>query len=406
MFDLFREIIQTLSHNKLRTALTGFAVAWGIFLLIVLLGLSKGMINAFEAGMNPDATSSMNVWGGWTSKPYKGYKEGRRIELLNTDIKALEADNRSHIKSVSATKTLDSAMVSTQRDYLTDGMSGVFPEDANLSRIDMISGRFINQADMEQKRKVVVLSEKNAEQLFGSAGNDVGKRVNAMKLSWLVVGVYSHPWQSKTYTPYTTALELSGNNGRVGEITVIASNLQSEADGEELESNIRSTLSRTRSFDKDDTGAVHIWNRFNNYLTSQTAMGLLTTFIWVLGILTLLTGIVGVSNIMFVSVRERTHEIGIRRAIGAKPRSIMLQVVTESVAITTLFGYIGIVAGMALTAGLGALIGNNEVILNPGVDLSIAVEVTIVLIIAGAMAGLFPAIKSTKVKPVEALRDE
>lgn len=160
MFDLFREIIQTLSHNKLRTALTGFAVAWGIFLLIVLLGLSKGMINAFEAGMNPDATSSMNVWGGWTSKPYKGYKEGRRIELLNTDIKALEADNRSHIKSVSATKTLDSAMVSTQRDYLTDGMSGVFPEDANLSRIDMISGRFINQADMEQKRKVVVLSEK------------------------------------------------------------------------------------------------------------------------------------------------------------------------------------------------------------------------------------------------------
>ncbi|MCM1483260.1 MAG: ABC transporter permease [Muribaculaceae bacterium] len=406
MFDLVSEIAQTLRNNKLRTALTGFAVAWGIFLLIVLLGMSKGVVNSFEAGQTPEATSSMTVWGGWTTKPFQGYKEGRSIKLENADIEAISARNRQQVRSVGARKSIDTATVATQLDYITGGLSGVYPAEGKTHRFESMQGRFINEADMAQARKVVVMEEANAVQLFGSADKAVGARVKSMGLSWLIVGVYKHPWENATYIPFTTALQLSGNDGVVNELTVMARDLKTEADGSALENSVRESLSRTHHFDKADEGAVHIWNRFNNYLANQGAMGILDTSVWVLGVLTLLSGIVGVSNIMFVSVRERTHEIGIRRAIGAKPRSIMMQVVAESVAITTLFGYIGVVAGMGVTELLGHLFSGANGLKDPGVDLSVALEVTIVLIISGALAGLFPAVKATKVRPVEALRYE
>ena len=406
MIDLLLEIGQTLSHNKLRTALTGFAVMWGIFMLIILLGMGHGVFNAFSYNMGGDRTKSINVWGGMTTKPYKGYQEMRYISLEYRDLSAIDHDGRGVIAKAVAIKDLDSAQVSTQKDYVTDRVSGVFPSAATLEKLKTTRGRFINDNDLIQKRKVIVLNERSARMLFGDEDKAVGNYVNAMKLSWQVVGVYSHDWQDNAYVPFETAMALSGTNGRVSTINVLAPDMKTQEDADAAEKLVKNILAREHEFDPTDSGGVYIWNRFTGYLQGMTAMTILEMAIWIIGILTMLTGIVGVSNIMFVSVKERTHEIGIRRAIGAKPRSILMQIITESVALTALFGYIGIFFGMIVLAGLSKAFAGMEFIRDPSVTLSIAVEVTVVLVVAGAFAGLFPAIKATKVKPVEALRDE
>ncbi|MCM1349487.1 MAG: ABC transporter permease [Firmicutes bacterium] len=406
MFDLFREIFQSLSNNKVRTFLTGLAVAWGIFMLIVLLGMSRGVTNSFTSRVTVDNARSLNVYGGFTAKPYKGYKEGRKIEPEASDIQAITKENKQHVEHVTAAKTLDSAVVSTAKDYVSDQIYGHFPSELQKARLKMTQGRFLNNPDLEQRRRVIVLNEQNANALFGNGVQAVGRRVNALGLSWLVVGVYSHDWERSSYIPYTTAMMLAGNNGKVSELFVKIKNVRTDADGLTVEQDVRESLSKTHDFDPADDSAVHIWNRFVSYLTQMKAMSILNVAVWLIGIFTLLSGIVGVSNIMFVSVRERKHEIGIRRAIGAKPRSILVQVVAESIAITTLFGYIGVFFGMLVTGTIDYLTRNTEFLKNPTVDLSIALKVTVVLIIAGAFAGLFPAMKATKVKPVEALRDE
>ncbi|MDE6323585.1 MAG: ABC transporter permease [Paramuribaculum sp.] len=406
MFDLFREIFQTLSNNKMRTALTGLAVAWGIFMLIVLLGMSRGVYNGFASRMTIDNARSISVYGGFTTKAHKGYSDGRSIQLDRGDLGVIESENRYHVEQVIAVKTLDTARVSTPRDYISDKIYGHFPAELERARLKMISGRFLNDRDLDQKRKVIVIHEQNARTLFGDGTEAVGQSVSLLGLSWRVVGVYAHDWEKATYIPFTTAMFLSGNDNKISDMTVRIKNVKDEADGESVEKDIRSTLSRAHDFAPDDKSAVHIWNRFTSYLTQMTAMNILDYAVWVIGIFTLLSGIVGVSNIMFVSVRERVHELGVRRAIGAKPRSILIQIVTESVVITTLFGYVGVSLGMIVTGGIAYLTKDAPFLEDPTVDLSIAVKVTVVLILAGALAGLFPAIKATKVRPVEALRDE
>lgn len=406
MFDLIREIGQTLRHNKLRTALTGFAVAWGIFMLIILLGMSRGVYNGFTDNATPENSSAISVWPGITSKAYKGYKEGRSIQLKTSDRISLQKNNPHHIQDVWQTKNLDSAYISTSRDYISGSLYGHFPQEAKRAKLNIISGRFINQRDMDEIRKVVVIEEKNAALLFGNAENALGQRVDAFGLSWLVVGIYSHDWENGTYIPFTTAMSIMGNDGVVSEATVKLRNVTTMTDGENAEKSVRETLASAHNFAPDDESGVYIWNRFTSYLTMIGVTEILSMSVWIIGLLTLLSGIVGVSNIMFVSVRERTHEIGIRRAIGAKPRSILTQIVAESIAITTLFGYIGVVAGTAVTAVISKIAESSDAIKNPTVDLPTTLYVTIVLIVAGALAGLFPAIKATKVKPVEALRDE
>lgn len=406
MFDLFREITQALRNNKMRTALTGIAVAWGIFMLIVLLGMSRGVLNSFNSFESAEQASTVSIWPGTTNKPYKGYREGRPIKLEQADMEKILRDNASHTRSALASKVINDVKVSTPRDYVSDALYGVFPENESTDRIEILRGRFLNEADMRSQRKVMVIHSQTARVLFGDSINPVGRRVDAMGLSWLVIGEYEHDWNKSSYIPFTTAMMLSGSDGKVSNIAVKIKNISTTDEGEALNSDIRASLASAHDFDPEDDDAVHIWNRFVNYLTALKANTILELAVWIIGIFTMLSGIVGVSNIMFVSVRERTHEIGIRRAIGAKPRSILLQIVTESVVITTLFGYIGIVAGTMLTSLIAHLTEGAEFLKNPTIDLSIALEVTVVLIVAGALAGLFPAIKATKVKPVEALRDE
>lgn len=405
MFDLFREISQTIKNNKLRTFLTGIAVAWGVFMLIVLLGAARGVVNSYEDDTAKSSANAIRLWSGTTSKPYKGYRDGRWIRLQDKDMGAI-SEEVSPVSEVSISTSVAGVNVVGPKDYLSSGLEAVYPDEARKQRISEIEGRFINQRDIEDLRRSIVIHRDNAALLFGDADKALGEEVQAMKLSWKVVGIYDHRWRKGSFIPYTTYKAITGGDGYVDEMTVRVEGISTDTEAEEAEAQVRSVLARRHEFDPEDSNAVWIWNQFANYLKEGQAMIFLNIAVWVIGILTLLTGIVGVSNIMFVSVRERVHEIGIRRAIGAKPKSIIIQILAESVAITTLFGYIGIVAGMGLLQLLTPILEDQAGFSNPTVDISIALQVTVALIVAGAIAGLFPALKATKVKPVEALRDE
>lgn len=405
--DTLNEIWQTLQNNKLRTALTGLAVAWGIFMLIVLLAMGNGVINAFKANAMSPGSQKIEIWSGFTSKPSHGYKEGRDISFKNEDLDLLVKENPSFAKDATANLWLSSSVITTGSESVNAGLRGAFPSTLEVNQGNkLIKGRFVNSRDMAAKAKVMVMPLSIAEQLFPpDASKALGSRVSYKGLSFQVVGI-TDGWERNIYIPFSTARVLNGNKDRIDNISVLLKNLTTEKEGEEAEQKIRETLAAAHDFDPDDTGAVWIWNQFTAGLKGLAAMNILNISIWVLGLLTLISGIVGISNIMFVSVKERTHEIGIRRAIGAKPRAILTQILAESVAITTLFGYIGIVLGTATAALLDHLFGDTDFLSHPSVSISIALQVTLVLIVSGAMAGLFPALKALKVKPVEALRDE
>lgn len=406
MIDLIREISQTMRSNKLRTVLTGIAVAWGIFMLIVLMGLSNGVVNTFIENTRSQGSNVLKVWGGITSHAWHGYKQGRSIELQNTDLEPIQHNNEHQVASVTASIRGTAVTISTPHDYMTASYEGIFPDEARQRALKIPWGRFINDRDMAEKRKVMVISEQVAISLFKNPAAATGQSIKVGDLVFQVIGVYQSKWSRSVYIPYTTARILQGGGVNVNEINVELQNVKTQDDGTAAETNTRETLASLHDFRSDDESAISIWNRFNQQLSMQEGMNILTIAVWVIGLLTLLSGIIGVSNIMFVSVRERTHEIGIRRAIGAKPRSILTQIILESVSITTLFGYIGIAMGSLVTGIMSKIAENVDFLSNPTVDLSVALSVTIVLIIAGMAAGLFPALKAIKIKPVEALRDE
>lgn len=406
MFDLLREISQTISTNKLRTILTGIAVAWGIFMLIVLLGMARGVVNSFEGGSWSKTSNRITIYQGTTSQAYKGYKEGRTIKPELDDMELLKNRNSSHVSDVTSNVYMGSMVLSTQKDYLNVRPQGVYPYARKTDNINLVAGRFINDADLNYNRKSVVLEQQNAKALFGDAKSAVGKYVDALGLSWLVVGVYQHDWRNNVYIPFTTAKILSGNDKYISNLQVEIKNVNTLEDGENAEQQLRNNLAGKHDFSPDDQSGLYFSNQFTNYLKNKSAFDILTISVWVIGLFTLLSGIIGISNIMFVSVKERTHEIGIRRAIGAKPKNILLQIISESVAITVMFGYFGVVLGMLVTQIIAMASEGSDFLSNPTVSLKIAMEVTVVLIVAGALAGFFPALKATKVKPVEALRDE
>lgn len=405
MIDLFHEIMQTLRNNKLRTILTGVAVTWGVFMLIVLLGVARGVTNSFNSNMMNGNDMRLRVFGGRTSVPWEGNPEGRRIRLEERDLKDVPEGASKYVADVTS-RIYGGGTMSTPKAKITQSYTGVFPSiQKELSNWNLIEGRFINNEDVEKIRKVVVLPKYYADQLFPSGEENIlGKNVIINGLAFKVVGLYDSRWQREIYVPFTTARLMASDRRDLGQLNINLKNVKTEEDGLEAEKMVKNTLAKTHRFDPEDESAVWISNYFTNALTAKKGMAILDISVWVLGILTLLTGIVGISNITFVSVRERTHEIGIRRAIGAKPHKILTQILAEAVAITLIFGYLGIVLGTAVTQVIAQ--GGGEILVNPTVSLTIALEVTAVLVLAGVLAGLFPALKALKVKPVEALRDE
>ncbi len=417
MTDIIQEIYSTIKRNKLRTFLTGFAVAWGIFMLIVLLGAGNGLIHAFDNSAGELAMNSIKVSPGRTSKAYDGLKEGRRIQLDNKDIDITQTMFADHISSIGATVRQGSVILSHGQDYVSISLQGVFPNHKEVERITPAGGRFINEIDIRERRKVIILHTKTADMLFKSTepAQAVGKFVNAGNVSYQVVGLFTDKgsFQPDAYIPFTTLQTIYDKGDKLNNLTFTTRDLDTEEKNEAFEQEYRKAIGAHHRFPDDDKSALWMWNRFTQYLQQQRAMHILTTAIWIVGIFTLLSGIVGVSNIMLITVKERTHECGIRKALGAKPASILWLIIAESVAITTFFGYVGMVAGIAATEYMNRIVGaqtmdaglfSATVFLDPTVDLGIALEATLTLVAAGTLAGFFPARKAVMIRPIEALR--
>ena len=441
MRDVFIEIWESIRRNKLRTCLTGFAVSWGIFMLIVLLGAGNGLMNAFMTGGEDIATNTMQIGGGWTSKPYDGLKEGRRIALDDGDVSLTGSELfAEHVDRVVSTVGTN-VTVNYGKKYFAGYIEGNYPARQEMDKIEVRYGRFINEKDIRENRKVIVLSENQAETLLGGGSRDSGARVGRRRFgssngitvdvrpllgkyvkigafSFRVVGITKSDRMSDSnlfYAPYTTVKIIYGKGKEIDDLTFTFHGLDSEAANEAFEDQYRAAVNLRHRAAPDDRRAIWIWNRFTQNLQMNKGRRILSTALWIIGLLTLLGGIVGVSNIMLITVKERTHEFGIRKAIGASPWSIMKLILAESVTITAFFGYVGMLLGMVACQILDKTVGQSTVsvmdeqiamLVNPTVGLDVAVGATVVLIVAGTFAGLFPARKAAQVRPIEALRAE
>ena len=421
MRDIISEIWSTARRNKLRTTLTGFAVAWGIFMLVVLLGAGNGLINAQLQQSDRFLTSSMVVFGGETSKPYQGLKEGRQIRLQTRDIITTDKEFKQTIDEVGA-QYRTSATISLGQQYINPSLCGVYPNHNKIDKVEMLYGRFINDIDVKENRKVLVLSNKQAKELLsGQSGEPklatmIGRYVNVGSFAFKVVGVYKEQENGRAdaFSSYSAIKRIYGaNSDDAGRIEFTFHGLETEKANENFEKEYRQRLNANHQAHPEDESAVWLWNRFTQNLQMQTGIGIIRTFLWIVGLFTLLSGIVGVSNIMLITVKERTHEFGIRKAIGAKPWSILKLIIVESVIITTFFGYIGMLLGIFANEYMDATLGHNTIdtglfkatmFVNPTVGLDVCFEATMVMIVAGTIAGLIPAFKASRIRPIEALR--
>ena len=417
MRDLLNEIWNSVRNNKLRTALTGFAVSWGIFLLICLLGAGNGIINAFQGSSDRFVTNSMAVWGGITSLPSGGYKEGRRIELDKGDLQITtgkEFEDNVGVVAPVTNSVNDNLILGTKA--VRTSMSGVTPEFQAIEKIILQKGRFINPLDLKEQRKVVVLSTKHEKEFGG--GNLLGRWINMHGFSFKVIGIIQSDesdWRVSAYIPYTTMKGIFYPGDEIGQISLTFNGINNLEESNEFESRYTSRLKTHHEAAPEDPNAVWVWNRYSQNAQISQGQRLISIGMWILGLLTLVSGIVGVSNIMLISVKERTHEFGIRKAIGAKPRKILGLIIAESVSITAFFGYLGMGLGMLACEIMDKTLGSRTMDLgfdtikmmdSPTVGLDVAIEATLLLIVAGTLAGLIPAWKAAKVKPIEALRAE
>lgn len=420
MRDILKEIWTTITHNRLRTVLTGFSVAWGIFILIVLLGAGNGLINGVMGNRQKVLTNSMTIYGGQTSIAHDGLGMGRSIELNDKDMEITKQGFTANIDDVGAEIKKSGQTLAYTDNYMTGvNVNGVFPNDEVINKREMLCGRFLNQPDMSQRRKTIVVSEGIAKELMPKAPLNLnGRTVKAGNIAFTVVGIYDNDKSrmgNDAFIPFTTFRTIYNSGDKTGDIVFSFHGLKTEDDNALFENDYRARINRIHRADPSDENSIWIWNRFTQDMQMNKATGMISTALWVVGILTLLSGIVGVSNIMLITVRERTHEFGIRKAIGAKPWSILRLIIIESVAITTFFGYIGMVLGIAATQYMDATIGQTKVdnglfsaniFINPTVSIGICVQATILMIIAGTIAGLIPARKAAKIRPIEALRAE
>lgn len=416
MVDFIQEIISTIKQNKLRTFLTGFAVAWGIFILIALLGMGNGMFNAFELQTKRFDSNSLALYAGYTSKPIYGFERGRRIEFDESDIDLLLNEVSDVLINGGGKYSLPATNISTPKDYIVSNVSGVYPNYSQTEVLKIKQGRFINDMDINLKRKVIVIYDEAAQTLLGLT-DPIGKQLVLNSIPYTVIGVIESQGDKDTrssYIPFST-LKMIFNKDKLPELNFSLQNIKTEQDCDLLETKIRNVLALKHSFDPTDKSAFYIWNRFKTHLEMQNAIKYLTIMIWVIGVLTLLSGIVGVSNIMLITVKERTREFGIRKALGAKPWSILKSVILESIVITTFFGYLGMLLGIGATEWIDKMGGEQvmdmgafkqTMFVNPSVDISIAIQATFAMIIAGTIAGLIPALKAVKIKPIEALNSQ
>lgn len=419
MRELIKEIWSTSKRNKLRTSLTGFAVAWGIFMLIFLLGAGNGLINAQLQQSTRFLANSMRVFPGETSKAYKGLKEGRSITLNDKDILISNKTYGQYVDDVGGRLEQYNVNINYGDNYVaSQSLVGVAPTHPKIDKTELIAGRFINEIDMKDQRKNVVLSRSQAKELSKDYRSLVGKNVKVNNLNFQVVGIYKDDESrnnTEAFTAYSTVKIIYAKGDDAGSLEFTIKNLKTKEDNKQFEKNYRASINNNHQAAPDDDRTVWLWNRYVDNIQMNQGIAIMQTALWIVGLFTLLSGIVGVSNIMLITVKERTREFGVRKAIGAKPWSILKLIITESIIITSFFGYIGMVCGVAANEIMDATIGHTTVdtglfkaamFVNPTVGIGTCIGATITIVIAGTIAGLIPAIKAARIRPIEALRAE
>ncbi len=409
MFDLdkWQEIFETIKRNKLRTFLTGFSVAWGIFMMIILLGSGNGLQNGVSYQFLSDATNTIWIQGGKTSMAYNGMQPNRTIQLTNDDFSYIKNNIEGIETIVSRFSISNSGAMKYENETGSFGVIACSAELKKLENYKINFGRDINQADIEENRKVVIIGMPVQEALFKKT-ESVGKFLNIGGTSFLVVGVFTDLGRGdneRVYIPISTAQQAYNKKNKTDIIWLINRSSNIVQSNRTLES-IKSYLSTKYNFNSEDKEALYIFNNAANFKQVMDMFNGIRLFVWIIGIGTIIAGIVGVSNIMMIVVKERTKEIGIRKALGATPFSIVSLIMQESILITSLAGYFGLLFGLFLLELANKFMPPSDFFRNPEVDLSVAFTATMILVVAGAFAGLFPALRAAKIQPIVALRDE
>lgn len=422
MFDIdkWQEILSTIKKNKLRTFLTGFAVAWGIFMLMVLLGAGNGLSNGVSSNFQGNAINAMWIWSRETSMPYAGFQSGRSIQLKMSDYEAI--GKMENVDKISARFWIGDRTYAFQSEYGTYNTQACHPDYKIIENFQIKTGRFINNIDMQYGRKVMVIGADIQDALFKNI-DPIGQILRVGNVPFKIIGVYNEidPREGtrQGLIPLTTAQKLFNAGDRIHNLALTTHDITKQ-ESEQVEEDIRNLLAKNHKFNPDDERAIGIYNSLENYVETMNIFRTIKLFVWLIGIGTLIAGIVGVSNIMLIVVKERTKEIGIRKALGATPGSIIGLVLLESILITALAGYVGMFLGISLMEGVNFMMeqqaqaqvgaggdrGEFRMFMNPTVDLRIAVSAMMLLVTAGALAGYFPARKASSVKPIEALHDE
>ncbi len=405
-FDKWQEIFSSISRHKLRTTLTALGVFWGIFMLVILLGMGQGLQNGIEYQFRDDATNSIWVRRGTTSKAFDGLPKGRQIQFDNDDFIYL-LNNFDKIDRLSARFYLaGDQTVAVGSKKLSFPVRGVHPDHLYIENSEMIQGRYINHIDLQEHRKVAVLGRIAKEGIFGQE-RAIGRQIQIGGVIYTVVGVYEDSGGDNEmriiYIPITTVQKIQGGSRILHQLMFTAGDA-TIPEMKEIEARIRRDFADRKQFAADDQRALFITNLAEEYQEFQNLFWAIRAFVWFVGIGTLVAGVIGVSNIMLIVVKDRTREIGIRKALGATPRSIVAMILQEAVLITAVAGYMGLLAATGAIALVGSL--ESEYFRNPQVNFGVAIAATVVLMIAGALAGLMPALKAARINPVVAMKGD
>lgn len=407
--DKWQEIMHTISSNKLRTFLTGFSVAWGIFMLIILLGAGTGLQNGASDQFKDTSTNSIWVFSGQTSVPHQGLQPGRFVRFDNEDYAWLENEFKP-AKETSGRFYLGSSEVTYKGETGNFQIRTVHPGHAAIEKTITIKGRFLNEIDIKEKRKVASIGTLVQKAIFPEGLNPIGEYINVNGVPFKVIGVFEDEGgeneQEILYLPLSTAQMVFNGRNRVNMYMFNVDENTSLAESEAIVQQVREKMAEVHHFSPEDQRAIRFWNNIESFLQIKNLFFGIKSFIWIIGIMTIIAGIVGISNIMMIVVKERTKEIGIRKALGATPWSIISLILMESVLITSIAGYIGLVLGVGLIELVASVMPPSDFFQNPEVNFSVAITATIILVIAGAIAGLIPARKAASIRPIVALRDE
>lgn len=411
-FDTWQEIWATISKNKLRTLLTAFSVSWGIFLLVFMIGSGTGFKNGVEYEFRDDASNTLFINSGVTTVASDGLQKGRRIQFKNADVGSL-TNEVGKIEEFSGRVFLGNKTVKYQKEKYAYRLMGVHPGHKVIEATIMINGRYINEIDINENRKICLVGDEVAKSLFGSIDQANSKWINIGGIAFQVVGVFKDEGDegqsSVIYIPISTAQLAFGQSNNVNQILVTMAT-QDVGVSLAIEGNSKTLLQKRHTVNPNDPEAIRTFNLLQEFKQIMGLLNAINIALWIVGLFTIVAGIVGVGNIMLIVVKERTREIGVRKALGATPLSIVSLFLQESILITFIAGYLGLITGLGLIEGIQYLLlengGGVQFFRNPNVNVHAAITATVLLAVSGAIAGFFPALKAANLPPIEALRDE